>query len=187
MSHKVLSVFQIIFTLGGLSYLCDLDGRFRKFIGHGWDHIFSNHPALFYYCLGNYASTATIWNTIYFYIISSKVERDLIFSRLSSKATLSTILSWKWIWEYLTLSISSIGSWLTLDMHDVRTEILMGSIGHQTWCMYHYRFDIYIAITPYQHFLVLLLLYVHENACTVTITVCAVKNNCVFFLLTKTK
>lgn len=47
-----LAVQMIISVLGGLSYLCDLDGTFRKSIGHGWDRIFSNHPVLFYYCLG---------------------------------------------------------------------------------------------------------------------------------------
>ena len=68
---KFFLVFQTIFTLGALSYLCGL-----KFLCHGWDHIFSIQPVFFYYCLGNHQLLPFETQcSIYFCIIPSKVER----------------------------------------------------------------------------------------------------------------
>jgi hypothetical protein len=47
-----LAVQTVIAAIGGMAYLLDKDGQFRNSFSDGWEHILSNHPVPFYYCVG---------------------------------------------------------------------------------------------------------------------------------------
>ncbi|OEL17557.1 hypothetical protein BAE44_0021426 [Dichanthelium oligosanthes] len=51
-SHLGFLPSQAIAAIAGVAYLLDRDGKFRNRFANDGDHILSQHPVLFYYCVG---------------------------------------------------------------------------------------------------------------------------------------